>query len=106
MGGSLEDAKRVKVFTMDVGDTKKTALVPKIVLDAQGMSPTLLMLVRDAVEQSRANVLFVKVRVNGWPGVFVISARVVKAGEEILGVYGQDYWEALKRQRISNAGNR
>lgn len=132
--GTQEDAmKNIYAFTLSVGDDPTNSKMkkqsagarsgPKIVIDplgldanGNGLKPMVMMLndcrtdiskAEKTKEDERAeNVLFAKVSLNGWPSIFVITKRDIKAGEELLGFYGNDYWDALKakelQQRIAN----
>ena len=117
-GGTAEEDRRNEfAFTLSVGDRKKAAgPLPQIVIDPLGLQSVdgvrpMVMLLNDcradiaapskSAEDERAeNVVFAKVSLNGWPTLFVITKRRVKAGEEILGFYGSDYWDARKAQQL------
>ena len=110
-------AKNMFAFTLSVGDRKKTkGPLPTIVIDPlgledpDGLKPVVMMLNdcradisspdKTAADERAENVVFAKVSLNGWPTLFVITKRRVKAGEEILGFYGSDYWDALKAKQL------
>eukprot|EP00741_Cyanophora_paradoxa_P007715 tig00001187_g7464.t1 len=44
-----------------------------------------------------ANVGFIEVTVDGWPRIFVILVRSVKAGEQLLAKYGESYWRGMQQ---------
>jgi len=48
-------------------------------------------------DEQAENVHFAKVSLNGWPSIFVVTKRDIMAGEQILGFYGNDYFQALKQ---------
>ena len=45
---------------------------------------------------SDANVRFVKCRSRGWPHLFIVSSRALRAGEELLLDYGELYWKSRR----------
>ena len=49
-------------------------------------------------EQEKQNVEFVQSEVNGWPSIFVITKKNINKGDVILGDYGDQYCQAVKKQ--------
>ena len=51
---------------------------------------------RPAAPPPDANVRFVKCRSRGWPHLFIVSSRALRAGEELLLDYGELYWKSRR----------
>merc|ERR1712013_397363 len=52
---------------------------------------------KTAEDELVENVRFAKVSLNGWPSIFVVTTRDIAPNEQILGYYGNDYFDALKQ---------
>jgi len=79
-----------------------------LVIDALGIKPSITAYINDCRKDIQTqeptindkkwqNIEFVGCRVNGWPSIFLITVRNVKAHtEELLGYYGSNYYGAIK----------
>eukprot|EP01084_Bolivina_argentea_P093108 167481_1 len=119
--------KNIYAFTLMVGGHRSGSESPqgntptptkKIVIDAHGFhmnapngTKPLLLYINDCRadisakhktqdDEKHENVMFCKVSLNGWPSIFVITKRVAKKGEQLLGFYGNDYWDAVQEKEL------
>lgn len=53
-------------------------------------------------DKAYENIKFVKVFVNGWPMIFVVTSRDIKQNDEIMGYYGKEYGLAIQAKKRMN----
>ncbi len=109
-GGTRDEALHaVYAFNTEIDDPSNDDQAYKTVTDAIAYDDSTLLLYINDCRQNMVNnevpssddepwwnVEFVRVKLNGWPAIFVVTRREVSAGVELLGWYGHDYHVACR----------
>lgn len=92
----FEREQNIIIDCFGSSEISKSGLIPDLLLieDCRENTSSVRLTQEDF---QRENVIFVRVEINHWPGIFVCAKRNINADEKICGYYGPQYGR-LKRE--------
>ncbi|ETO13328.1 hypothetical protein RFI_24050 [Reticulomyxa filosa] len=53
-------------------------------------------------DKHRENIKFVRAKINGYPGIFVVTCNNIATGQELMAYYGEQYHVAIKNYQLDD----